>query len=364
MNRLVGVVGLGWTLLVGAASVGRVGAADTGRYAVPEAIASDCSVDVTPALQGWFATVPDGSVIRFAAGGCYRIDGTLELENRRDLTFGGNGATFRAGVTGAAHRAQWRFIAGRGIVIRDMTIVGANDAGGTPSAFNEELQHQHAIDMRGVTGLKVSNVAVRNVYGDCFYIGPGDDWAWSRDVAITGSTCSKSGRMGVAVTAGRNVAVTGSTFDLVGLTSITVEPNGGSTGGRDLMIKNNIIGDSGHWTFAVVGYSGGGYIDNITVSGNTILDRSMTMTIDHAGNGPRPSRITITDNSGAQPEWFNHSRGVIDVVGADAVTIVNNSQVAAGSDQWFVYARDSCATVHSNTFAGGSGEFDNEHPTC
>src|ERR1700730_15470159 len=59
---------------------------------VPASIPSDCSRDVTPNLLAWIGSVPDGSVLQFARNGCYRIDGTLRIEGRDNLTFGGNGA--------------------------------------------------------------------------------------------------------------------------------------------------------------------------------------------------------------------------------------------------------------------------------
>src|SRR4051812_40691114 len=41
-------------------------------YQVPTTISGNCSVDVSPALLAWIATVPDNSVLTFTSGACYR----------------------------------------------------------------------------------------------------------------------------------------------------------------------------------------------------------------------------------------------------------------------------------------------------
>jgi hypothetical protein len=51
--------------------------AHAAAYRIPPSIPGDCSVDVTEPIQSWIASVPDGSVLAFGDGACYRIDGTL-----------------------------------------------------------------------------------------------------------------------------------------------------------------------------------------------------------------------------------------------------------------------------------------------
>jgi hypothetical protein len=97
----------------------------TAVYQVPASVAADCSVDVTPALLGWFSSVPNGSVLSFGAGGCYRIEGTLELRGRSGLDFEGNGATFRSFNAPDDQRAIWRLVDSSGIVFNNLTIIGS-----------------------------------------------------------------------------------------------------------------------------------------------------------------------------------------------------------------------------------------------
>src|SRR4051794_9831750 len=74
-------------------------------YAVPADVARDCSDDVTAALTDFIQRVPDHSTIRFAHGGCYRVEGTLEFLGRNGLVIDGRHATIRATTTGDDSRS-------------------------------------------------------------------------------------------------------------------------------------------------------------------------------------------------------------------------------------------------------------------
>jgi hypothetical protein len=71
-------------------------------------IASNRSVDVTQLILTWIASLPNNSTLAFGSGGCYRIEGTLELSGRSGLGFEGNGSTFRAPTSPNDLRAIWR----------------------------------------------------------------------------------------------------------------------------------------------------------------------------------------------------------------------------------------------------------------
>src|SRR5438874_13361168 len=96
--------GLAATIVIALAVLSLARPAFAATHEAPGSIASDCSRDVTQQLLSWIASVPDHSTLSFASGGCYRIDGTLELTDRDGLTFEGNNATFRASTTGATWR--------------------------------------------------------------------------------------------------------------------------------------------------------------------------------------------------------------------------------------------------------------------
>jgi hypothetical protein len=82
-------------------------------------------------MLAWISTVPDGARLRFAAGGCYRLEGTLELRNRR-IAVEGNGATLRSSAPATAQRTIWR-LWDSDVALRDLVIAGSY-AGGSPSS--------------------------------------------------------------------------------------------------------------------------------------------------------------------------------------------------------------------------------------
>ena len=140
--------------------------------AVPRSIDATGRIDVTRPLERFLAAVPNDTTVRFAPFGRYRIEGTLDLKNRRDLTFDGEGATLFATARGAGDRSQWWVHDGAGITFRDMHVRGANLEGGTAkAAYVKKLETQHGIRLEGVDGAEVDRVTVTNVYGDFVYVG-------------------------------------------------------------------------------------------------------------------------------------------------------------------------------------------------
>jgi hypothetical protein len=95
-------------------------------YQVPGTFASDCSVPVDKDITTWIATVPDESLVKFAAGACYGLDGSFLVPSRNHLTFDGNGATFKAITLNNPTRANWIVTGGTDIVFKRMTILGFN----------------------------------------------------------------------------------------------------------------------------------------------------------------------------------------------------------------------------------------------
>jgi Right handed beta helix region len=313
---------------------------------IPGNIPTDCSVDVTAQLRAWLGSFPAGATATLAAGGCYRVDGTLELSGRT-LTIEGNGATLRATTTGAARRAHLRFTGGS-ITVRNLTIDSV-----APGGHVDALQYQHGIDLRGVAGVNIANVVVSDVYGDCVYVGLGYDGStWTSDVSISGLTCRNNGRQGVAVTAGRNVTVSGSLFDRVGLIGVDLEPNGvaGATGIRVLA---NTFTTGRKWWFAALGYSGGGAMSDIILDGNQVVGASLCVKVEPLAS-QRISNVTITDNTGDTAANYNSNGSVIDVYRVDGLTVTGNSQPGLAADQVFVSATDSSQVhVSGNSFPGG-----------
>jgi hypothetical protein len=282
------------------------------RELVPPSIDATGRVDVTTALRRFVDSVPDGTTIQLRPGGVYRIDGTLELSDRTGLTLDGAGARLVAGSHGGPTRAHLRLVGGRHWTIRNLTVIGANGAGGR---FVPAYQWQHGIDLRGVDGATLDHVRVADVLGDAIYVGLSFVGSqWSRDVAIVDSTGERTGRQSIAITAGRHVTVRGGRWSAPGLSVFDIEPNGPG-GAEDIRIEHTTIG----WGAVVptVSITGRGPIANVTLSGNVLIGRPLSVRVDQTSE--RPRNIVIRDNralvvyGGPPPAamFFRNADGVV-----------------------------------------------------
>jgi hypothetical protein len=228
-------------------------------------------VDVTAGLQDFFASVPDGSLVRLKANGCYLIS-RLAVTSKTNLTVDGNGATLMASLL------QNKSVSGWGddtnLTIRNLTIVGADP---TPGVY-KPLYHANAgISFGHVINGKILNVEIRNVAGDFVYVGPshpkaGPDFYPSENVSIIGLKGSYAGRDGISfaycekgLLANSTLTMTGrSAVDLVDINwtwradDITIEHNSFThpgTGflvmgghGNNLVVRNNLVFHHNLWT--------------------------------------------------------------------------------------------------------------------
>jgi hypothetical protein len=226
------------------ATQGKATAGAGPKASVPQGIATDCSRDVTKELLAWIGSMPNGSTLSFAAKGCYRIDGTLRFEDRAGLVFEGNGATFKAGSEGNRDRRHFWFFGGANLVIRNLTVMGANSKAGTgDEAFRSDREFQHAFALQGVQAALLENVRASDVYGDFVYVGPdvgrGHKFQWSRKVIVQNSRFQRNGRQGIAVVAGEDVLISGNSLGQVRRATFDIEPTATHWGARNIQILNN-----------------------------------------------------------------------------------------------------------------------------
>ena len=314
-------------------------------YQIPSTIAGNCSADVTQQILAWIASVPDNSILSFTSGGCYRIEGTLELTNRNGLTFEGNGSTFKATTVGDGHRPQWRLVEGSNFVLRNMTIDGGNPQPGT---FNANLQWSHGIELMGPAGVDIDHVSMTNVYGDCVYVGQGYySKSWSSTVHVHDGTCTRSGRMGIAITAGRNVLVERNSISQIGMTAFDVEPNGTGFGAQNVTFTNNQVRSDD-----IFDATGDGPVDTITVSNNTITGVGTHMVV-LAPQGQRRSNITVTGNT-SDTGYYAAGGVAMDFVRVDGLTVTNNVMPLSGPNMALADVSEACnVNISGNSYPGG-----------
>jgi hypothetical protein len=289
-------------------------------HAVPKKTPANCSRDVTNDLLQWIATVPDRSELSFAKHGCYEIDGTVQLVERHDLVFEGNGATFKALTDGDQSRRHFLFFGGSDIVVRDLTLVGANkQATPTFTPYNAARAFQHGFDFQGVDGVTIDHVNVRDVYGDFVYLGIGrDNTTWTTNVKVTNSDFSGSGRQGISVIAGENVVISHDTIEGVARSMFDLEPNSGNEGAVGVLITDNRLGSANNFIVASKGNGDAG-IGDVTLTGNKATAPSGNL-VWVSGTAPRGPfliehnhfalRGTVHDSGSTGAFFFNRCQQV------------------------------------------------------
>lgn len=329
--------------------------------------ASDCSVDVTAELNHYIATSPDGGVVTLKPGACHRIDGTVIVENKRNLTFEGNDVTLKAGSQGDGTRKHFDVRGGGGFVFRNLTLIGAHPDGG-PDGYVRELEGQHGFNFGGVDGADISNVTISDVYGDFmrFAKSPAAAGEWTRNVVVNRSRFERSGRQGMHFAAASNIRVEGNSFYGVARSVFDIEPNSSAGGARNVELVDNTLTN---WGNLVLPIGGKGEVSDISLIGNRLFGRRLEVLVKDPreaqktdGGGVRRSNISIignvSDTASAQPGLVLH--------GVDGAIVRNNVQpYEPQSESVAVRMTESCdVEISENVFDGARTVLEQDGYPC
>jgi hypothetical protein len=336
-------------------------AAGTTRVPVGNAVDPTGTRDVTADLLDFLRRVPDGARVVFPPRSRYRVEGTLELVNRSRLVLDGNRSEFFATTVGGAQRAHWRFVGGSDLVLERMTVSGANPDGGTRSAFHEELQWQHGVDIRGARRVLVDQVTVTDVYGDCVYLGSGPTQRWSEDVHVRGSQCRRNGRQGMAITAARRVLAEHNQLAEIGLMTFDVEPNGAPDGATDVIVRHNTVGSGPRQQF--LGIGGNGPVARIVVEGNVLVGKALTVLVTSRGNQLRTG-ISILQNR-SDTAHDEPDGAAIRIRGVRGLRVEANLAPLSAPNMAFVLLTcTTSAVVVGNAYPGGVAQVRSMRTGC
>jgi hypothetical protein len=306
-------------------------------YTVPSSITSNCSSDVTSTLNTWIASVPNGSVLSFRQGACYRIDGSVRVTKRYDLTLEGNGSTFRAVTLGDRYRRHFWFMRGGNLTVRNLTVIGANPhAGMYDDAAKSSYEGQHAFSFLGVQGAVLDHVQAFDVFGDFVYVGADSNNVPSRNVSVLNSTFSRNGRQGIAVVAGEHVLIQGNSLSQMRLSAIDLEPIAKIWTVSDVQVLDNSIGPQ-RLTF--LSAASWGAVHDVTFLRNDIRG-SMKIGIKPMGSF-RYHGFTFVDNVATASVW--QSAPLIGLYRVDDLVFQGNTvPFKAGSGTDLMSLRNSC----------------------
>jgi parallel beta-helix repeat protein len=341
----------------GTVSSGSARAANVVR--VPYSIDPTGKNDVSAQMQSFFATVPDGSVVVFGSHAQYQMDETLVLDRRHGLTIEGNGATIFAATPGDAHRSNIRLVESNGIVVRDLTVKGANPNGGTSlGAYVPAKEFQHAFELLGVNNLVLDHVAAFDTYGDFVYLGKAAG-SWSSHVTIENSTFERNGRQGISLIDASDVLISNNTISDVRRATFDFEPDGRSDGVSNVVIENNTIGAGRLFFVAAAGLQP---VNHVEILDNSLHHQSLQMAIRNDHSNYREEWKIIGNVSDAV--FGNPLGSAMRLWHVDDLEIARNAQhFQSGRRMVLVELHYSChVSVHDNMLynsVGAARSFDN-----
>ena len=302
-------------------------------------IDSTGKTDVTKQINDFFRTVRDGSVVHFAKNGKYKMDGVLLLTSRSNIEIDGHGSLIFAVTDGSRveppsvqefhhqwprKRSQIAIRGGKNISISNLVIKGGSTVAGlSPAAYNSKFEAQHGIDAEGISGLNISNVRITDIWGDFVYLGrwSAGDESWTRDVVIRNCHFERNGRQGVALVGASNVLIEKNYVGYTRRSTFDIEPDDGSTGSRNITIRNNTVGP-GILLFIAAGGQPA-LIENVIIDSNRLVGKTMNMTIFTSKPGLKRN-WRIAYNTSDSDLYFNSPIGLINVTGVEKLEIIGN----------------------------------------
>jgi hypothetical protein len=296
----------------------------TRTVTVPASIDATGSSDVGAALNAFVASVPDGSIIAFPTGATYMLNEGIQIANRHNLVFAGNGVTLRVGTSAGSNDAlASSFVLGHqyggfwdggntDIVIRDFVLVG-NDP--TPGTFTEGQEGQANLQITGTDRVEIYNITGSAAPGDFVFITRVRG-AWVHDCrALT------IGRNGVSVVSGSDILVERVALDVSGYCTFDVEPDDAGDTCSNVTLRSCTAISWGNAFLAVEGSHTGAMIDGIVVDGNTVTGGSIRTIIDNGGTN-RMKNISFTNNTGGKAT----AGPVLRFAYVDGLTVTGNVQ--------------------------------------
>ncbi len=288
----------------------------------PASIDATGTRDVTYEMQEFIKDWTDGKTIVFPQNARYRIEGTLLVIGRSNMTIEGNGATFFATTTGDYDRSQLLFRLGRNILVRNLNVKGANpNAGMADEAYVGALEAQHGFELEGVRDFVLDHVRVTDTYGDFVYIVRDlKTMTWSENVTIRDSHFERNGRQGITITSGRNVFIEHNYIGNTRRATIDLEPNGHGEGAQNIWVRGNRVGP-GRLNFVSSGPAPGVTRD-IYVVNNQLEGRILNVFVKPP-EGVRRSNIVVVNNTADKLVYGSEPLRFVDV---DGLVIVGNTQ--------------------------------------
>lgn len=321
---------------------------------MPATVDATGVTDVSTSFAAFVASVPNGSTIELAPGGRYRMERTLQLKNRHDLTFDGNGATIFATTPGDRVRSHIAVILGSDITFQDLAVKGANPYAGLAEAgYQADKEAQNGFDILGTQRVSLTRVTVTDTYGDFVYLSKYNG-LWSNGVHISHSRFDRNGRQGITFVATRNALVEDNTLNNMRRATFDFEPGRTDGWGVDnVTIRDNTIGAGRHFFVAA---QGRGPVHNVTIQRNTLSGQALQVYVMDKDGGVRRN-WRVLDNTSNLP-FTTGNQAPMQFYRADGVTVSGNRQpMKVGIPMYGVRAENSCnLALNGNSYPNARGQ--------
>jgi polygalacturonase len=234
-------------------------AAPTPRPPLALPAATNCSTDVTAALNAYLASQPDGSTVTLPAGACYRTQDMVVLRNRHHLTIDGNGATLRRVTLNPSRLARHLMIqTSSDIVVRNLKIEGEKP---DTVGWRADTEGQAGIIIDASSNVEIDHVDISRVRGDFFYLSAGDP-----HVKIHDTTGLQAGRQGIAINCAGDVHFYNNVMRFTHRFSVDIEPMRSTDWVDGVVIAYNQLLSP---TMGFIANNSGPRVKNVTIGANT-----------------------------------------------------------------------------------------------
>ena len=357
MSVLNGVLNVTFALLVAGPLLGQAtgpstttGPTTTVRPATsvraPATLDATGTTDVTDGMREFLASIPDRAVVQFPRGARYRVEGTLELDDRYGLTFEGNGATFFATLPGGPERSHWLLSGGAKLVFRDLIVRGAKPTDVSVEAV-DGLQDQHGFRIDGSYGVELDDVEVTDVYGDFVHLARGEDDLAAESIWVHDSLFKRNGGRGFVAISARNIVIEKNSIDDTGGATIDLEPNSNIWGVQNVHIIDNRVAAGGS---LFLSSHGNGPVEDVVVSGNQLSDRVLNIDVKPSEDDRRARFYIIDNTSDTQAEL-----APLRFAQVDGLVIRDNKQPVSSADEPGVVTQGVCGIAIQGNDFGDAG---------
>lgn len=329
------------------------------------------ATDTSASMAAYLSSRPANSTVTLPHNACFTFTTTMLLENVRNLTINGNGATFALTTQDGGFVPIMELWNDTGIKFTGLTF----DGGATPSDPGGEADEgDYGIQMEADTNITFTGDTIQNVQGDWIFLQqpidvPNTDPQINTGITFSRDTFLNAGYHGLTVesvgcptTAPCNgLTVANSKLSNMAVDAMDFEVDDFDSGfaangaanfsvENDVSIVNNVWANWGYDWFASIqgqeyntpittsyGGTANATVSSVNGSGNLLLSAPIDATNPITTNTTEQSGVGVVNTSAGlesltYQSWSGSTLGGVHVAGSGSATIPANAKVIYGDD--------------------------------